>query len=114
MIRASAFFSAAVSLQNASAGIMRKHFYLSRGYAYTGANTEGSLRLQGTSTSILFLSGAINVMGAPVTITNFQSGLPATAVRISDQSADPTVLGGQLTGSGTLEFYAGAAGMVFS
>ncbi len=106
--------NAAISLQNAGAGIMSNNFFLSPGSAYIGANTEGSLRLQGTSTSILFLTGAINVMGAPVAITNFQSGLPATAVRISDQSADPTILSGQITGSGTLEFYAGAAGMTFS
>ncbi len=105
---------AEISLQNVGNGIMTNSFFLSPGCAYTGANTEGALRLQGTGTGGLFLIGTITLMGVPVTITNFQSGLPATAVRISDQSADPTILSGQITGPGTLEFYAGASGMIFS
>jgi fibronectin-binding autotransporter adhesin len=108
-----------LSLQNVGNGVMPNNFFLSPACSYVGAPTEGSLRLQGTGTTGLILSGSITLMGNPVpgsfyaTGTNWPSGAAAVADRISDQSADPTILGGQITGPGTLEFYAGAAGMTF-
>ncbi|HUA66848.1 MAG TPA: autotransporter-associated beta strand repeat-containing protein [Alphaproteobacteria bacterium] len=104
---------AEISLQNVGNGVMPNNFFISPGSSYVGANTEGAVRLQGTGSTGLQLSGSFTLLGAPVAITNTQAGLPAIADRISDQSADPTTLAGQITGPGTLEFYAGANGMTF-
>lgn len=97
---------AEISLQNVGNGVMPNNFFISPGSSYVGAATEGAVRLQGTGSAGLQLSGTFTLMGGPVAITNLQAGAPAVADRISDASGDPTVFGGQITGPGTLEFYA--------
>ena len=104
---------AEISLQNVGNGSMPNNFFISPASSYVGANTEGSLRLQGTGTAGLILSGKITLLGSPVAVTNVQANMPAIVDRISDASTDPTALGGQITGSGTLELYANGAGVIF-
>jgi len=105
--------SADVSLQNLGANTMVNNFFLSQGSIYVGAATEGSLRLDGTGSGIL--TGAITLQGNPIT-PGAAAGTTAATIgdRISSFTAgDLTALAGQITGSGTLEFYAGVSGMVF-
>ncbi|HTR42298.1 MAG TPA: autotransporter-associated beta strand repeat-containing protein [Pseudomonadales bacterium] len=103
---------AAISLQNTPAGVMPNNFFLSPACSFIGAATEGTLRMPGNNGGIM--SGTFTLMGNPVTITNLQAGAPAIADRISVGSANVmTFLGGQITGPGTLEFYANAAGGTF-
>ncbi len=110
---------AEISLQNAGNGDMPNNFFISPGSSYVGAQTEGAIRLQGTGSTGFIMSGNISLAGPPVTPgfyatgTNWPSGAPAVADRISDQSADKSTFGGQFTGPGTLELYAGASGITF-
>lgn len=106
---------AEVSMQNMGVGTNINNWYLSPASSYVGATTEGSLRLNGTGGGNTILAGTVTLMGNPVTPPASAAGNPAVANRISaSTAADQTIFGGQITGSGTLELYANASGIIFN
>ncbi len=109
-----------ISLQNVPAGTVTNNFFLSPASSTAPDTTpnEGALRCTGEAPGGI-LSGTITLMGNPVTLPLAASptGNPAVANRISDSTATITnIFSGQITGTGTLEFYAAANndGFVFS
>jgi fibronectin-binding autotransporter adhesin len=105
---------AEISLQNVPVGTMTNSFFLSPGCSSVEAATEGSLRLSGTA-GAEFLTNTITLMGNPIT-PGATAGTTSATIgdRISASTTTAlTTMAGQITGSGTLEFFANANGITF-